>query len=132
MESPLNVAVAVAFDHGRKRFLLLKRSEDRERFPGKWEFSSGEIEDEEPRNAALRELEEETGLKGTHLKTGEAFTVQTGEGFFRIHPFLVKVEGEQELSREHEKFEWIKPEELEEFDTVQGLREDLERVGAVE
>lgn len=132
MEEPEEVATAVTFNHGKAKFLLLKRSEDREIHPGKWDFPSGRVEDEEPRNAALRELEEETGLKGTMLKTGEPFTVETSEGLFHVHPFLVKVEGEPELSREHERYEWISPEELEEYDTVEGLREDLKRVDAVE
>lgn len=49
-----------------------------------------------------------------------------------MHPFLVKIEGEPKLSREHEKFEWIDPEELEEFDTVEGPKEYMERVDAVD
>lgn len=151
MEDVSEVATAVSFGHGKGKFLLLKRAEDRDVNPGKWDFPSGRIrknnsadsisegddeerggEDEEPRNAALRELEEETGLRGTLLRSGEPFTVETEDGIFKVHPFLVKVEGEPELSREHQEFKWINQDELEDFDTVGGLREGLERVGALD
>lgn len=133
MEEPEEAATAVAFNHRKGKFLLLKRSQERNVHPGKWDFPSGAIEEKEsPRNAALRELEEETGLRGTMLKSGEPFTVEAEDGVFRVHPFLVKVDGEPELSREHEEYRWIDPEDLKKYDTVEGLREDLERVGAVE
>lgn len=35
------------------------------------------------------------------------------------------------LSSEHSDFEWIKTEEIEEFDTVKDLKKDLEKVGAL-
>lgn len=126
------VATSVAFNHQKGKFLLLKRAKDRKVHPNKWDFPSGHIDNEEPRNAALRELREETGLKGTILRTGKPFTVDAEGGRFKVHPFLVKVEGKPELSSEHVEYRWIEEEELEEFDTVEGLREDLERVGAVE
>lgn len=126
------VATAVTFHHGKGKFLLLKRAKDRDLNPGKWDFPSGHIDNEEPKKAALRELKEETGLRGTFLKTGNPFTVDTEGGRFKVHPFLFKAEGEPELSREHERYDWIEPEELEDFDTVEGLREDLKRVGAIE
>lgn len=132
MNEPEEVSTTVAFSHEKGKFLLLKRSKDRKLHPGKWGFPSGHVDNEEPKNTALRELEEETGLKGTALKTGKSFTVNTEDGRFEVHPFLVKVEGEPEPSREHEKHEWINPEDLEEFDTVEGLKKALKHVGAVE
>ncbi len=149
MEEPSEVATAVTFNHEKGKFLLMKRAKDRDLHPGKWDFPSGRIQkkdapdsissgnadghidSEEPRNAALRELNEETGLKGQVLKTGKPFTVDAEDGRFKVHPFLVKVEGEPELSREHEKYRWIDPEELGEFDTVEGLEKDLRKVGAL-
>lgn len=129
----MKVAAAVSFNPEKERFLLLKRSEDRDIHPGKWDFPSGRInEDEQPKTAALRELKEETGLLGKILKSGEPFTVETEDGFYRVHPFLVKVERNMELSREHTDYKWIKSSELEEFDTVQDLEKDLRKVGALE
>lgn len=126
------VATAVTFNSGKGKFLLLKRSDDREIHPGKWDFPSGHIDNEEPRKAALRELKEETGFKGTVLNTGKPFTLDAEGGRFKVHPFLIKVEGKPKLSREHQEYEWIEPEDLKEFETVEGLEEDLKKVDIVE
>lgn len=133
MEKPVKVATAVSFNQEKDGFLLLKRSENRDVQPGKWDFPSGHIdEDEEPKNAALRELKEETGLLGKVLKSGEPFAVDTEDGFYEVHPFLVKVKGTVELSREHTDYKWVKSSELKDFETVEGLKKDLEKVGALE
>lgn len=132
MEEPTEVATAVTFNHEKGKFLILQRSEERDIHPGKWDFPSGEVEEEEPKNAALRELNEETDLKGTVLRSGDSFHVETSDGEFQVHPFLVKASGKVELSKEHSDFEWIDTEELEEFDTVKGLKKDLRKVGALE
>ncbi|MFB6182838.1 MAG: NUDIX hydrolase, partial [Candidatus Nanohaloarchaea archaeon] len=86
-----DVAVAVTYNPDNDEFLLLKRKDGRRKFPGYWEFPSGLIEDDEDaKNAAIRELEEETGLLGTVLKTSEGFRVDNSEyGSFMVHPVLV-------------------------------------------
>lgn len=133
MKEMYEVATAVPFSQEKGKFLLLKRAKDRDLHPGKWDFPSGHIQKKEsPRNAALRELEEETGLKGTLLKSGKPFTTETEDGLYRVHPFLVKIDGQPEISREHEKYDWIRPEELEKYDTVKDLRKELKQVGALD
>ena len=128
MDEPLEVATAVTFDHEKGKFLLLKRSGKRKVNPGKWDFPSGRIENEEPKNAALRELKEETGLKGKVLKSGDSFYLETEDGEFKVYPFLVKASGEVKLSKDHTEFRWIEPQELRDFDTVKGLEKDLEKL----
>jgi 8-oxo-dGTP diphosphatase len=129
---PVEVATAVPYDPERQKFLLLKRNFETDIHPGKWNFPGGRIEDEEPVDAALRELEEETGLRGEMIRSGDPFVVDTEDGKFKVHPFLVLVDGEPELNREHLDSSWIEAGDLDEFETVDGLREDLERVGAVD
>lgn len=125
------VVVAVAF-HEDRGFLVMKRSEDRKRFPGKWEFPAGGTEAEDKRAEVLRELEEETCLKGKILKTGEPHTVESEYGTFHVNPFLVLVSNEPELSEEHTDYQWVSKSEALEMDTVKGFRTDLKNVGVIE
>ncbi|MFB6241813.1 MAG: NUDIX domain-containing protein [Candidatus Nanosalina sp.] len=131
-EKPTEVATAVAYDPEKQKFLLLKRNFETDIHPGKWNFPGGRIENEQPVDAALRELEEETGLKGEMIRSAEPFTIDTEDGKFKVHPFLILVDEEPELNQEHLDSQWIEPEELDDFETVDGLRKDLKRVGAVD
>lgn len=64
-----DVVVAVTYKPDIDKFLLVKRADFRKRYPRKWEFPSGFLEDETEKEGALRELEEETGLIGESIKT---------------------------------------------------------------
>jgi len=122
------VATAVPYNPEKQQFLLLERTPDADIHPRKMELSRGHIEDEEPEKASLRELREETKLSGEILKTGESFKLETEDGLFRVYPFLVLVRDEPELNEEHIEKEWIEPSELEQFDTVDGLKTDLKKL----
>lgn len=126
------IVVAVTYNLEKDKFLVLKRAESMEVFPGSWEFPSGKVEDEEPRKAALRELKEETGLVGQVMKEGEVFEVETEYGVFRVHPFLVTVDEEYiELDPEHTEYRWVSIAEIQDLETVKGLEKDLENVGVL-
>ncbi|MFB6209862.1 MAG: NUDIX domain-containing protein [Candidatus Nanohaloarchaea archaeon] len=125
------IATAVPYDPDSDSFLVAKRNMKTSIHPGKWNFPGGHIEDENIREAALRELREETNLIGEVIKSGDSFVVDTEDGKFRIHPFLILVEGEPELNSEHTEYRWIEPEELEGLETVKGLEKDLESVGVI-
>lgn len=110
--------VALAVAEKNDELLALKRSEETSS-SGLWNFPGGKIEgDEEKAEAAARELEEETGLNGEIIESGEPY-INDGElGYWRIFPFLVRVEGEPELNHEHSDFSWVNPGELEDMETL--------------
>jgi 8-oxo-dGTP diphosphatase len=130
-DMPEDVAAAVTFNSEKEKFLVMKRAESMAVNPGKWDFPSGKIKDgEDPRTAALRELEEETGLKGKILKSGDSFVQETPDGSFRVHPFLVLVEESGvDMNSEHTEYRWVDLCEIDELEKVPGLEKDLEKVG---
>lgn len=130
MSNPVDVSVAVAYNPEKEKFLVLKRANTMEVNPGKWNFASGKIEDNESaEDAALRELDEETGLNGKILRSGDYFVDETGGKVFRVHPFLVLVEdSEVELNSEHSKYRWINADELEEINGLATLGKNFEKL----
>lgn len=124
-------ATIVVRNPENEKILLMKRADSKKMMPGRWEFPGGGVEeDETPEEAALRELEEETGLEEEMSVRGESAEIDTVHGRLRIFPFLVEtVEGKIALSREHTDYKWISKDELEEFDTVEGLTHELKAVG---
>jgi 8-oxo-dGTP diphosphatase len=123
------VVSAVTFSPIKDRFLLVKRSSLRKRFPNEWEFPSGFLEDETEQQGALRELKEETGLIGEIIKTGDSFRVGSDSYDFRVYPVLVKVDSVNvELTKEHEDFEWIEKDQIEDYNTVPQIKENLKSV----
>lgn len=114
------------------RVLLLKRAATRSTNPDKWCFVTGYIEvGEAPREAAIRELREELGLDAEPVRAGSVVDVPTGEGeTLHIHPYLFDVEDlDVVLDEEHVAYEWIRPGEIHQYDTVPQLDDDLRAVG---
>ncbi len=123
------VVAAVPYHPDREEFLVVKRSDGKEVYPGKWEFPAGYIEDEDPADAAIRELEEEAGIVGTALRTGDPHTVDGPHGRFRVHPVLVMVRDDAvTLTAEHTEHRWMSAAEVVALDAVDGLRADMEAV----
>lgn len=112
-----------------EEFLIVQRSVH-DTLPMRWEFPGGGVDDgENIREAALRELAEETGLEGEVLNRGDPDTVELRERFLEIHVFEVEVdEKDVELSREHRDFQWVSKEEVEKLDSEKGMQLDLEAI----
>jgi len=97
-------------------FLLLKRQPERGGF---WQPVTGGVEgDEDLKLAALREMEEETGIKD-HIKVLEKihyfeFESNGGFGWMKEHVFGVQVHEDAEsiISDEHSEQKWCLLEEV--------------------
>ncbi|MFB6144756.1 MAG: NUDIX domain-containing protein [Candidatus Nanohaloarchaea archaeon] len=130
MSEPTDTAVAVVYHPGKHRFLVMQRSDSRERFPGYWEFPAGIIEEgESAKRAARRELKEETGLSGEIIRSGEPHVQETDYGDWKVHPFLFMVEsGGVEVTEEHQDYMWVRHDEVADLKAVDGIVQDLRSV----
>lgn len=114
------------------KFLLMKRAEHKDEYPGYWEFPGGGLEDETPGEGVLRELEEETGIRAEVTREKGSFTWHSEftDRQIRSHSFLVEVETpDVELSREHTEYEWLELEEIFEKKHFPEIRKDLKNAG---
>lgn len=129
-----DIVVAVTYNPEKDRFLLLKRDDSADVFPGCWDLPGGHlVEDESTRKGVLRELKEETGLLGEIIVTGEPHVVDSKYGEYRLHPFLVRVDSvDIDLSEEHVDHRWVNAGELEDMETVKAMERDFEAVGVMD
>jgi 8-oxo-dGTP diphosphatase len=132
----VNKIVTSFLKHG-DRILILRRSDKVSTYKGRWGGVSGFIEgDEKPFERAVKEIEEETGLKGNDLellKEGRTFSFRDKDGEFEtkwvVHPFLFRAKNREiRIDDEHFEFRWIKPEELPDYFTVPKLGKSLRKV----
>ena len=110
------------------KILILKRSNKVSSFQGRWSGVSGEIKkNEEPAEAAIRELREETGIEAVKdelISADRPIIVTEGERVWKVYPFLLRVVSETiSIEWEHDKYEWIKPCELQNYELVPRLDE---------
>ena len=91
------------------QILILKRSEDLEKFAGEWDLPGGHTDDDESDITALkREVKEETGLDITRPKE----ILQKGRiKFYKTRQYS----GIIELSGEHTEYKWVTIEDLDSY-----------------
>lgn len=129
--------VVTVFLRHEGKVLILRRSARVGTYRGKWAAVSGYLE-REPREQALTELREETGLGPQDLdflREGPPLDVDdadTGRAW-RVHPFLAEVKnpGTIRLDWEHLEMRWIHPGEMSSLETVPGLEAALRRVAGL-
>jgi 8-oxo-dGTP diphosphatase len=113
MMKTLNVARGVV--RYKDRYLVLKIARDAvfENI-GKWEAPGGKIvEGESPKEAAIREICEETALKCDVIIELPLLKLKSKEDEIVGHIFLLDAPSDEvKLSSEHSKYKWILPKEI--------------------
>jgi translation initiation factor 2B subunit (eIF-2B alpha/beta/delta family)/8-oxo-dGTP pyrophosphatase MutT (NUDIX family) len=110
------------------RVLLLRRRDDAGTYAGRWSGVSGYLEDGDPLAQAVREVEEETGLRASDLDVaaaGRPVTVSDEEGSWLVHPFLLRCRAPERitLNDENAAAQWLEPSALRGLATVPALEE---------
>lgn len=122
----IEVVKAITYHPESDKFLIVKRQEN-DTNPLKWEFPGGTLEDETPKEAVKRELEEETKLEPNSVSKKREKILEDNNILFKFHIFLVKVESQEvKLSKEHTDYQWIKNEDADKYETIDGFEKDLE------
>ena len=126
--------VVTCFLEADGEILLLRRSEQVASYQGRWAGVSGYIEataDEQ----ALIEVGEETALFGEDIrliKRGQPLTVEDEKlGMsWVVHPYLFHVKNRDEIKIdwEHKEIRWIKPPQIDDYETMPKLKETLAQV----
>jgi 8-oxo-dGTP diphosphatase len=126
--------VVTCFLESEGEILILRRSGEVGSYQGSWAGVSGYIESTADEQA-LTEIEEETSLKRDEvelLKKGKPLTVEDeGLGIrWVVHPYLFRIKDRDKIriDWEHKESRWIKPEDIERYQTVPKLKEALSRV----
>src|SRR2546422_1627462 len=116
--------VVTAILRNRGRILIVRRSEKVGTFQGKWSAISGRIEGrEDPKRRAIVEVREETGIRAiTFRGAGDPVLARDGTTIYVVHPFLFDTSNRRvRLDWENVEHRWVRPEELERFESVPRL-----------
>jgi 8-oxo-dGTP diphosphatase len=129
--APREFAAAIILNQA-DQLLLLRRSPQTLRWPGKWGIAGGGMEDgETPAQALQRELEEELGLdfRVRMLRGPDTLTAIGGYGGF-IHLWhCLWLDGVINLSAEHTEYAWVDQAAYARLDVMPGVDEDLAHFG---
>jgi len=112
--------------------LVLKRSKDRDIYPGIWQILTGRVEqDEISMQAIMREIKEETGLTPTSLWTAPqvlSFFDPITDRIILAPLFIAQVDpGDRvTLSHEHSEFAWVSPDKAKELVPWKGQHDAID------
>jgi 8-oxo-dGTP pyrophosphatase MutT (NUDIX family) len=122
------------FDN-KYKFLILKRADDDDVYPGIWQICTGTREENENTLvAALRELKEETGIeKFINLwnvpKVASYYSVKRDAvAFSPVFALEIEPTSQIKISNEHTAFQWISKEKAQEILFIPSYIESINTV----
>jgi 8-oxo-dGTP diphosphatase len=121
------LAVRVLLTDQDGKILILKRSTDSKTNPGRWELPGGKVnQDESFDHALIREVYEETNLK-IALEHVVGASEQNLHIIRAVHIIMSGkiIEGELNLSSEHEGYAWVLMETLSNYELADWLQDYL-------
>ena len=128
--------VVTIFVKYKNEILLLKRSDKVRTYRGKWNTIAGYLDEVKPlKEKVWEELREEIGVIEKdilNIKYGGSYKLKDKKinKIWIVHPVLVELKDKPEivLDWEHTEYKWIKPKDLNKYDTVASLGETLNKV----
>lgn len=124
------IEVVTAVIKNNEKILLLKRGYKVRTYKGKWACISGYLEkNEKPLERAIKEIEEETGLKSKEIKFKKSippieFYDKEEKIKWKVYPFLFETANNKiKIDWEHVEYKWVEINEIEKYDTVPKLKE---------
>ena len=103
--------------------VLVARRAEAQHLPGTWEFPGGKIDSgEEPADAALRELREETGLTASTATPLLVFVHDYPDRRLRFHAFVVTDAKGDVVTDGGRAFSWVAPSSLDELQMPEANR----------
>lgn len=114
------------------KFLILKRSPNRDFAPNSWELVTGRLEnDENPEDGILREIEKGLGVKAQIIMPIDSGFFYRGVKEFPmvfLNYWLKFLEGEVKLSWKHSEYKWISLDEALDEPTLDHFHQEFRRI----
>ena len=120
---PKEVACAIIRNDAGQ--ILIGQRQEEGSLPGYWEFPGGGVEPGElPKQAVIREVQEELGVDGILKAEVEVITIDPR---FKLHFFEVTIT-QPPKALYHQELRWVWPKELHDFKMPPGDEPVLERL----
>lgn len=127
-----SIVVHALITNGRGEALILQRSKQNDVLPEYWDLPGGTLQDgEDPAAGAIRETKEETGIGISDLKlfyhTSNVDVEKNTQFITLIFKTACPVANTKVIlsPEEHQAFAWVKPEDVDQYKTVEYLNGHL-------
>lgn len=126
----IKVAVAIIFRNGGSRELLLCQRRPDAKYPLKWEFPGGKVEEgEDTQDCLRRELMEELGIVLGDLRLYDNRRAEyPGSGHYDVYYYRPASWSGRLENRVFNACEWVKLGDLGGYDILEGNREVIDRL----